>query len=83
MTFRTLFLRFDVFAPLGAVSGSASRWPWGTPPFQFYHVYPEEMAAIRALDKEQRFFNMDYKEAEQFMLNLRCGSCLICHSLKV
>ena len=27
------------------------------------------MAEIRALDKEERFFNMDYKEAEQFLLN--------------
>ncbi len=34
-----------------------------------FELTPEEMAAIRALDKEQRFFNMDYKEAEQFMLN--------------
>ena len=24
---------------------------------------------MRSLNKEQRFFNMDYKEAEQFMLN--------------
>lgn len=24
---------------------------------------------IRGLDKEQRFFNMNYKEAEQFMLD--------------
>ena len=28
-----------------------------------------DMQAIRALNKEQRFFNMDYKQAEQFMLN--------------
>lgn len=28
-----------------------------------------EMAQIRNLDKEKRFFNMDYKQAEQFMLN--------------
>lgn len=28
-----------------------------------------EMDEIRALDKERRFFNMDYKQAEQFMLN--------------
>lgn len=34
-----------------------------------FELTPEEMATIRALDKEQRFFNMDYKEAEQFMLN--------------
>ena len=34
-----------------------------------FELSPEEMAAMRALDKEQRFFNMDYKEAEQFMLN--------------
>lgn len=27
------------------------------------------MNQIRALDKEKRFFNMDYKQAEQFMLN--------------
>lgn len=29
----------------------------------------EEMKAMRALNKEKRFFNMNYKEAEQFMLN--------------
>ena len=34
-----------------------------------FELTPEEMAAMRALDMEQRFFNMDYKEAEQFMLN--------------
>ena len=34
-----------------------------------FELSPEEMAAMRALDKEQRFFNMDYKEAEEFMLN--------------
>ena len=28
-----------------------------------------DMQAIRNLNKEQRFFNMDYKQAEQFMLN--------------
>ena len=28
-----------------------------------------DMQTIRALNKEQRFFNMDYKQAEQFMLN--------------
>ncbi|MBQ3700168.1 MAG: aldo/keto reductase [Prevotella sp.] len=28
-----------------------------------------DMLAIRNLNKEQRFFNMDYKQAEQFMLN--------------
>lgn len=29
----------------------------------------EEMALMRGLDKEQRFFNMDYKQAEKFMLD--------------
>lgn len=29
----------------------------------------EEMAEMRSLNKEKRFFNMNYKEAEQFMLN--------------
>ena len=28
-----------------------------------------DMQAIRSLNKEQRFFNMDYKQAEQFMIN--------------
>lgn len=28
-----------------------------------------DMQAIRAMNKEQRFFNMDYKQAEQFMVN--------------
>lgn len=34
-----------------------------------FELTPAEMDEIRSLDKEQRFFNMDYKEAEQFMLN--------------
>lgn len=34
-----------------------------------FELTPEEMSDIRTLDKEQRFFNMDYKQAEQFMLN--------------
>jgi 2,5-didehydrogluconate reductase len=34
-----------------------------------FELTPAEMAEIGALDKEKRFFNMDYKEAEQFMLN--------------
>lgn len=34
-----------------------------------FELSPEEMAEIRALDKEKRFFSMDYKQAEQFMLN--------------
>ncbi len=29
----------------------------------------EEMQMMRSLNKEERFFKMDYKEAEQFMLN--------------
>lgn len=29
----------------------------------------KEMAEMRSLNKEKRFFNMDYKQAEQFMLN--------------
>ncbi|MDE6786622.1 MAG: hypothetical protein K2J46_06255, partial [Muribaculaceae bacterium] len=33
------------------------------------HPYAQRRHSMRALDKEQRFFNMDYKEAEQFMLN--------------
>lgn len=34
-----------------------------------FELTPDEMNQIRALDKEERFFNMDYKQAEQFMLN--------------
>lgn len=34
-----------------------------------FELSPDEMSQIRGLDKEQRFFNMDYSEAEQFMLN--------------
>ena len=29
----------------------------------------EKMAKMRTLNKEKRFFNMDYKQAEQFVLN--------------
>lgn len=34
-----------------------------------FELTPDEMERIHALNKEQRFFNMDYKQAEQFMLN--------------
>lgn len=34
-----------------------------------FELSPQEMQSMRDLDKEQRFFNMDYKQAEQFMLN--------------
>lgn len=34
-----------------------------------FELTPYEMNQLRALDKEERFFNMDYKQAEQFMLN--------------
>jgi len=34
-----------------------------------FKLTDEEMAKMRALNKEKRFFNMDYKQAEQFMLN--------------
>lgn len=34
-----------------------------------FSLSDEEMAEMRALNKERRFFNMNYKEAEQFMLN--------------
>lgn len=34
-----------------------------------FELSQDEMSQIRKLDKEQRFFNMDYKQAEQFMLN--------------
>lgn len=36
--------------------------------FDFY-LTDEEMAQIRSLNKEKRFFNMDYKQAEKFVLN--------------
>jgi len=34
-----------------------------------FELTPEEMTDIRRIDKEKRFFHMDYKQAEQFMLN--------------
>lgn len=34
-----------------------------------FELTPFEMEQMRKLNKEQRFFNMDYKQAEQFMLN--------------
>lgn len=34
-----------------------------------FSLTDEEMAQMRSLNKEKRFFNMDYKQAEQFMLN--------------
>lgn len=34
-----------------------------------FELTPFEMEQMRKLNKEQRFFNMDYKHAEQFMLN--------------
>lgn len=40
-----------------------------TAAFSTLSLLPAEMDEIRSLDKEQRFFNIAYKEAEQFMLN--------------
>lgn len=34
-----------------------------------FSLTDEEMEQMRSLNKEKRFFNMDYKQAEQFMLN--------------
>lgn len=34
-----------------------------------FSLSDEEMAQMRSLNKEKRFFNMNYKQAEQFMLN--------------
>ncbi len=34
-----------------------------------FSLTDDEMAQMRNLNKEKRFFNMDYKQAEQFMLN--------------
>lgn len=34
-----------------------------------FKLTPKEMQKMRNLNKEKRFFNMNYKEAEQFMLN--------------
>ena len=34
-----------------------------------FSLTDEEMAQMRSLNKEKRFFNMDYKQAELFMLN--------------
>lgn len=34
-----------------------------------FELTSDEMSQIRSLDKEQRFFNMDYNEAQKFMLN--------------
>ena len=34
-----------------------------------FSLTDDEMAQIRNLNKEKRFFNMDYKQAEQFILN--------------
>lgn len=33
------------------------------------YLTDEEMAQMRSLNKEKRFFNMDYKQAEKFVLN--------------
>ena len=34
-----------------------------------FSLTDKEMAQMRSLNKEKRFFNMDYKQAEKFMLN--------------
>ena len=34
-----------------------------------FSLTDKEMAQMRSLNKEKRFFNMDYKQAEQFVLN--------------
>lgn len=34
-----------------------------------FELSDQEMAQMRGLNKEKRFFNMDYNQAKQFMLN--------------
>lgn len=34
-----------------------------------FYLTDEEMAQMRSLNKEKRFINMDYKQAEKFVLN--------------
>lgn len=65
-----IILRWHIQEGHSAIPG-ATYHPYITENIDIFdfELTPEEMAEIRALDKEERFFNMDYKEAEQFMLN--------------
>lgn len=65
-----IILRWHIQEGHSAIPG-ATYHPYITENIDIFdfELTPEEMAEIRDLDKEERFFNMDYKEAEQFMLN--------------
>lgn len=65
-----IILRWHIQEGHSAIPG-ATYHPYITENIDIFdfELTPEEMAEIRALDKEERFFNMDYKEAEQFMLD--------------
>lgn len=65
-----IILRWHIQEGHSAIPG-ATYHPYITENIDIFdfELTPEEMAEIRALDKEEQFFNMDYKEAEQFMLN--------------
>lgn len=65
-----IILRWHIQEDHSAIPG-ATYHPYITENIDIFdfELTPEEMAEIRDLDKEERFFNMDYKEAEQFMLN--------------
>lgn len=65
-----IILRWHIQEGHSAIPG-ATYHPYITENINIFdfELTPGEMDEIRALDKERRFFNMDYKQAEQFMLN--------------
>ena len=65
-----VILRWHIQEGFSAIPG-ATYHPYITENIDIFdfELTPDEMQKMRNLDKEQRFFNMDYKQAEQFMLN--------------
>lgn len=65
-----IILRWHIQEGHSAIPG-ATYHPYITENINIFdfELTPGEMDEIRVLDKERRFFNMDYKQAEQFMLN--------------
>ncbi len=65
-----IILRWHIQEGLSAIPG-ATNHNYITENINIFdfELTPEEMESMRSLNKEQRFFNMDYKQAEQFMIN--------------
>ncbi|MDO4159509.1 MAG: aldo/keto reductase [Prevotellaceae bacterium] len=67
-----IILRWHIQEGLSAIPG-ATRHDYIKENISIFdfELTDEEMSVMRSLNKEKRFFNMNYEEAEQFMLNWR------------